>query len=205
MLEIHIAARSDTRYNRTVYILADDCAELASKLFLVRKNPAWSDRGANGRFKSFRAVTQEVRTVLPDAADLLERIEERRDRRNGFFHSANLLDLTLNTNRVNHALVDLLDYCNLLFGPDWAAEAAATAALETAATLIRLDYAARSYPALQSRVRDVLAATPRHGMPTRAVKGCAIVVYPEDQQVAIAVRMGGRTLRDQLLAILGSL
>ena len=204
-LEIHIAARSDTRFNRTAFILADDCAELASKLFLVRSNSAWSDAKASGRFKSFKDVTAEVRAARPNTADLLARIEERRERRNGFFHSTHLLDLTLNTNRVNHALVDLLDYCGRLFGADWAAEAAATAALETAAALVRLDYAARSHPALQGRVRDVLAATPRHGVPTKAAKGCAIVVHPEDQQAAIAIRMGGKLLRDQLLTILNSL
>ena len=204
-LEIHIAARSDTRFNRTAFILADDCAELASKLFLLRKNHTWSDVKANGRFKNFKDVTAEVRSAQPNTANLLARIEERRERRNGFFHSAHLLDLTLSTNRVDHALVDLLDYCESLFGAEWTAEVAATAAMETGAALVRLDHATRSHPALQGRVRDVLAATPRHGTPTKAVKGCAIVVHPEDQQVAIAVRMGGKTLRDQLLAILNSL
>lgn len=140
-------------------------------------------------------------------ADLVRslHIEERRERRNGFFHSAHLLDLTLSTSRVDHALVDLLDYCERLFGAEWTAEVAATASMETAAALIRLDHATRARPALQGRIRDVLAAAPRHGAPTKATKGCAIVVHPEDQQVAIAVRMGGKALRDQLLTILKEL
>lgn len=203
-LEIHIAARTDTRFNRTVFILADDCAELASKLFLIRRDPAWSDTRPDGRFKTFRNVTGEVRAARPDTTAFLANIEERRDRRNGFFHSAQLLDLTLGNHRVDHALVDLLDYCDTLFGADWRAEAAATAAMETAAALVRLDFATRANPVLQHRVRDVLASVPRHGAPTKATKGCAVVVHPADQQVAIAVRMGGKALRDQLLAILRS-
>lgn len=128
-LEIHISARSDTRFNRTAFILADDCVELASKLLLMRGNPAWSDVKADGRFKNFKAVTAEVRAARADTADLLVRIEERRERRNGFFHSAHLLDLTLSTSRVDHALVDLLDYCERLFGAEWTAEVAATASI----------------------------------------------------------------------------
>lgn len=204
-LEIHISARSDTRFNRTTFILADDAAELASKLFLIQTNPGWSDTKAKGRFKNFRDVTGEVRAARPVLADLLDRIEERRVRRNGFFHSTHLLDLTLNTNRVNHALVDLLDYCENLFGAEWSAEAEATASMEAAAALVRLDYATRANPALHDRVRTVLADAPRYGDPTNRAKGCAIVVHPADQQAAIAVRMGGKPMRDKLLALLNAL
>jgi len=203
-LEIHIAGRSSTRFNRTAFILADDCAELASKLFLARRDPRWSDAKGNGHYKRFKEITAEVRQAQAEAATILARMEERRDHRNGFFHSTHLLDLTLHTNRVDHALIDLLDYCELLFGADWTAEAAATAAMETAAALVRLDYAARSNPRLSTQVQATLAAAPRHGKPTKKITGCAIVVHPEDQHAAIAVRMGGKLLRDQLRSLLAT-
>jgi hypothetical protein len=102
-LEVYISGRTGQQHNRTAFILCDDCAELASKLFLLIDRPAWSDKRANGSFKNFKDVTCEVRGLLlaKRAADhvvadaLLKQIEARRDRRNKFFHSTELLDLTL--------------------------------------------------------------------------------------------------------------
>src|SRR3990172_12883885 len=100
-LEVYLSGRTGQQYNRTAFILCDDCAELASKLFLLTDTPAWSDTKANGRFKNFEDVSGEVRAVFlaKRAGDhdvvhaLLARIEARRDRRNEFFHSTHLLDL----------------------------------------------------------------------------------------------------------------
>jgi hypothetical protein len=90
-----------------VYILCDDSAELASKLFLLTDNPAWSDTKVKGHFKGFKEVTAEVRAVfqakrLADCAtvnSLLLRIEARRASRNDFFHSTHLLDLNFHQPR----------------------------------------------------------------------------------------------------------
>lgn len=197
-LEIHLAGRSATRFNRTAYVLADDCAELASKLFLLRRDASWSDMREGGRPKGFRAVTAEVRAAKPAAGEMLARIEERRDHRNGFFHSTRLLDLTLHNHQVDHALVDLLDYCALLFADAWTAQVDGMGAMETAALLVRLDYAARRDFGLRERVAGALAEVPRHGQPTQRRKGVAIVLHPDDLHLAVALRMGGGELRDRL-------
>ena len=91
-----------SNYNRTAYILCDDCAELASKLFLLTDTPAWSEHTkanlatSSGSVKSLTKSGQSFQAKrLGDhaAADaLLTRIEARRDRRNEFFHSTHLLD-----------------------------------------------------------------------------------------------------------------
>lgn len=202
LLEIHLAGRSTTRFNRVAYVLTDDAVELASKLYLSRKVDKWSDAKPTGGHKGFRFVTKEVRDATGDAsvARLLDAMDARRDHRNGFFHSTKLLELTVNNARVNEALVDVLDLCALLFDPDWGAET--PVAIATAAALVRLDHAASRHPALPARVEAVLAAEPRHGKPTQRKTGCATVAHPADQHAVIAVRHGGAPLRDRLLALL---
>src|SRR5438552_1157537 len=94
-MEVYVSGRTGQQYNRTVFILCDDAAELANKLFLITDAPAWSETKTNGRFKRFKEVSAEVRNVVQTqrpadhaAVDvLLRRIEARRDRRNAFFHS----------------------------------------------------------------------------------------------------------------------
>jgi DNA polymerase/3'-5' exonuclease PolX len=88
-LEVYLSGRTGQQYNRTAFILCDDGAELASKLFLLTDTPIWSDVKANGHFKRFKEVTADVRGVFQTkrAADhaaldtLLKRIEARRERR----------------------------------------------------------------------------------------------------------------------------
>ena len=132
-LEVYLSGRTGQQYNRTAFILCDDGAELASKLFLINDAPPWSDKKANGNFKNFRDVTVEVGAVflakrpkdhaLADA--LLTRIEARRERRNEFFHSTSLLDLNFHARDCVEASCDLLDYGKLLFLADWEKEVAA--------------------------------------------------------------------------------
>lgn len=49
-LEIYLSGRTGQQYNRTAFILCDDAAELASKLFLIVDTPTWSDVKSNGHF-----------------------------------------------------------------------------------------------------------------------------------------------------------
>lgn len=201
-LEIHIAGRSETRFNRTAFILADDGVELASKLFLQRRDPQWSDNRPNNSFKNFHEFTSEVEVAAPQSAALIASFRARRNHRNGFFHSTSLLELTLPNHRVDEALIDLCDYCALLFGQDWHDEVEATAFMQTAEALIRLDRAARSDAHLRARVAAVLASVPRQGKPTQRKGGCVIVLHSMDQYAMLAVRFGDRALRDQLRALL---
>ena len=199
-LDIYLAGRTGQQFNKVAFILADDCCELASKLFLITRNVGWSDAQANGRFKAFKTVTAEVRAALAAAAPILARIEARRDRRNGFFHSAHLLDLTLQSHDVNEALRDLLDYGALLFGAEWAAEVKATGNLETADVLLRLDCISYADPRVAPKVRAVFAGRKR--VEQQKAKGCEVTHHPEDHHLRLAIRNGGKELRDQLAALL---
>lgn len=208
-LEVYLSGRTGHQYNRTAFILCDDAAELSSKLFLIRDAPAWSDTKANGHFKRFNEVTAELRAAFlakrpgdHAAADaLLARIEARRDRRNEFFHSTHLLDLNFHSRDCVEAFCDLLDYGKLLFPADWESEVAAAGSMETCEALIRLDRKAYSDPSTSAKVNDIFAKWPRNG-PSQKKRGCEIAHHAEDMHLRLAIRNGGRPLRDKLRALL---
>lgn len=199
-LDIVMAGRTGQQFNRIAFILADDICELASKLYLVTRNPAWSDAQPNGRFKNFHTVTGEVLEAHPPSTDLIARIRARRDRRNAFFHSAHLLDLNLHAHDVNLALRDMLDYGDCLFQADWQSEISGTRNLETAAVLIRLDCATYADPRIGSKVTDVFSKLKRSEKPRKA--GCEVALHPDDHHLRLAIRNGGKELRDKLTALL---
>lgn len=208
-MEVYLSGRTGQQYNRTAFILRDDGAELASKLFLLTDTPAWSDTKANGHFKRFKEVTGEVRAVFlaKRAADhlavdtLLKRIEARRDRRNEFFHSTHLLDLNFHARDCVEALVDLLDYGKLLFPADWDNAVAAAGNMETCAALLRLDKKTYGDPSVGPKVNDILAKWPRNG-PKPKKKGCEVAHHAEDMHLRLAIRNGGNGLRDKLRALI---
>jgi hypothetical protein len=208
-LEVYLSGRTGQQYNRTAYILCDDDAELASKLFLLTDSNAWSDTKANGHFKGFKDITAEVRGVFAAkrpadhaAVDgILQRIEARRDRRNGSFHSASLLDLNFHARDCVEALVDLLDYGKLLFPATWDNAAAATGNMETCDALLRLDKKAYGDPSVIPKLNAILKAQPRLGeAPTR--KGCEVTHHPEDYHLRLCIRNGGKNLRDKLRSLI---
>lgn len=208
-MEVYLSGRTGQQYNRTAFILCDDGAELASKLFLIRDNRRWSDVGTGKPFKSFRDVTAEVRAVIlakraadhPAVDAILTRIEVRRDRRNGFFHSAHLLDLTLPPRSCVEALLDLLDYGKLLFPTDWDSTVDAVGNMETCEALLRLDRKTYDDPSVGPKVNDLLSKWPRNG-PKPKKKGCEVAHHAEDMHLRLAIRNGGNTLRDRLRALL---
>lgn len=208
-MEVYLSGRTGQQYNRTAFILCDDGAELASKLFLLTDTPAWSDTKTNGHFKRFKEVTADVRAVFlakrsadHAAADtLLKRIESRRDRRNAFFHSTHLLDLNLHARDCVESLVDLLDYGALLFPSDWAGAVSAAGNMETCEALLRLDRKTYGDPSVGPKVNDVLSRWPRNG-PRPKKKGCEVAHHAEDMHLRLAIRNGGNLLRDRLRALL---
>jgi hypothetical protein len=208
-LEIYLSGRTGQQYNRTAFILCDDGAELANKLFLLTDNKKWSDKGAGKPFKSFKDVTGEVRAVFmakrpgdhAAADNLLKRIEQRRDRRNEFFHSTNLLDLNLHARDCVEAFCDLLDYGKLLFPGEWDVAVAASGNMDTCEALIRLDKKIYGDPSVGPKVNDVLAKWPRN-RPKPKKKGCEVAHHAEDMHLRLAIRNGGNGLRDKLRALL---
>ncbi len=208
-MEVYLSGRTGQQYNRTAFILCDDCAELASKLFLLTDTPAWSDTKANGHFKRFKEVTAELRAVFhakrahdqPAVDALLKRMEGRRDRRNNFFHSTALLDLTLQPADCVRAFVDLLDYGKLLFGADWEIQVAAAGNMETCEAVLRVDKKSYADPSVGPRMNSLLQRQPRLGV--KPVKrGCEVAHHPEDLHLRLAIRNGNKDLRDKLRALI---
>jgi hypothetical protein len=208
-MEIYISGRTGQQYNRTVFILVDDAAELAIKLFLLTDLPTWSDTKAAGKFKSFWNITAECRAVfaakrateLDAARKFLERIEGRRTRRNEFFHSTSLLDLNLHPRDCVDAVVDLLDFGKLLFPVSWDVAVAASGNMETSETLFRLDKKAYADPAVAGRLNTVLNNWPRNSS-TATKKGCEVAHHAEDLHLRLAIRNGGKALRERLQLLL---
>lgn len=208
-LEVYLSGRTGQQYNRTSFILCDDCTELANKLFLLRNNRNWSDSRAGGGFKNFREVCREVRAFftanrvadLNNANQLLNRFQGRRDRRNKFFHSTDLLDLNLHPRDCVEAFCDLLDYCKLLFGAEWDREVSATSSMETCEAIVRVDKKANSDPSIGPQLNAVLGSLKCHG-PKAKSKGCEIAHHAEDLHLRLAIRNGGNTLRDQIRRLL---
>ena len=208
-LEVYLTGRTGQQYNRTAFILCDDGAELAGKLLLLIDNPQWSDAKPKGGFKRFKDVSAEVRAVFlakragdHAAVDALhKRIEGRRDRRNGFFHSTHLLDLNLHPRDCVEAFCDLLDYGKLLFPADWDTTVAITGNMETCEAILRLDRKSYHDPSFGPKVNDIFAKWRRQGVKPRKL-GCEVAHHAEDMHLRLAIRNGGNSLRDKLRAIL---
>lgn len=208
-MEVYLSGRTGQQYNRTAFILCDDCAELASKLFLLTDSPAWSDTNPGGGYKGFRTVTREVAAVIQAkraadhaAVDALRlRIEARRDRRNNVFHSTTLLDLTFHARDCVEGFVDLLDYGKLLFPADWDGAVAAAGNMETCEVVLRLDKKSYADPSVGPKMNAILQRQPRLGE-RPAKKGCDVAHHPEDLHLRLAIRNGNKDLRDKLRALL---
>lgn len=208
-LEVYLSGRAGQQYNRTAFVLCDDAAELASKLFLLVDTKQWSDKKNNGSFKRFKDVTTEVRGVFvakrpadyAQVSTLLEHIEGRRERRNQFFHSTELLDLNLQPRDCVDAFCDLLDYGCLLFPTDWNAAVAAAGNMDTCEAILRLDKKANADPSVLPKLNHVLGAWPRKGEKATK-KGCEVVHHAEDLHLRVVVRNGGKDLRDKLRSLL---
>jgi len=208
-LEIYFSGRTGQQYNRTSFILCDDAAELTSKLFLIVDMPTWSDVKSNGYFKNFTDITKEVRRVIAakraadhDAVDtLLTRIENRRKRRNAFFHSTSLLDLNLHARDCVEAFCDLLDYGKLLFPAKWESAVALAGNMETCEAIIHLDKQGYSDPSIMPKVNAILGNWPRLG-PSPKKKGCEVAHHAEDMHLRLAIRNGGKDLRDRFRVLL---
>lgn len=208
-LEVYLSGRIGQQYNRTAFILCDDSAELASKLFLITDKAEWSDTKSNGHYKRFKEFTEEVRKVFsfkrstdhPSVDALLKRIEARRDRRNDFFHSTKLLDLNLHSRECVEAFCDLLDYCKLLFPVDWDEAVTAAGNMETCEAVIRIDQKTYGDPSIGLKMNAILSHWPRNG-PKPKKNGCEVAHYAEDMHLRLAIRNGGKKLRDDLLLLL---
>lgn len=204
-LQIYVAGRSGT-FLKTAFLLCDDYTELATKMYLTRRDPAWQDQ-ADGRFKNYHRVLDDLLAVIdadrgadsPAIREYHERMKARRARRNLFFHSTTLLDLQVTGRDTAVALVDLLDYCDTLF-PEWGVTASSVADLESLSLFVRLDAATSSDGTLLAQVNELLERQPRNRRPRP--RGSHVTVFPEDLYALLSIRWGGAELREAFRTLL---
>lgn len=207
-VEIYYTGRTGQQYLKTAFILCDDHTELVSKLFLLTENTNWSDRKEQGKFKNYHDVMSDVEKIfvakqtknLPTIQKIQADMKTRRDRRNDFFHSTHLLDLSVNQRMCVEAFCDLLDYGELLFPAEWRTELAGARNLETLEVLLRLEMLSFSDPSVQPKVNKILADWPRNNT-NSCKKGVHVAVYPEDLHLRLCVTCGGKVLRDKLMSL----
>lgn len=140
------------RNTRSAYIQIDDLCELGMKSYLQKNVAKWSpiSHQHNGRdfFKSFPQVTNEIRTAFAGNAafaDLLDRIEARRDNRNRFFHDQNQAGLTVDDLNCLLAFNDLYALMSGLFLPQFAQTLQANPVVQAQVAVVKLRL--RSYKA----------------------------------------------------------
>ncbi len=199
--EVYFTGREGGQYLKTAFILCDDYTELASKLFLLERTTEWQDTKSNGNFKSYHQVLKDVESACPTASELCAQMRERRERRNAFFHSAQLLDLSITSRMCVEAFCDLFSYCELLFETAWTDSVAAARNLEILELLFRLECRAYSDPQLVPKVAEVIRSVPRNNSSTSRT-GIQVAVFPADLHLRLSVIHGGSALRDALAALL---
>ena len=208
-VEIYFTGRTGQQYLKTAFILCDDYTELTSKLFLKIDDPSWTDQKGNGRFKSYHDIHTDVQRVFSEKRPtdltqiemLLKSMKERHDRRNDFFHSTHLLDLSVTQRNCVEAFCDLMDYGNLLFVFDWSEKVKESRNLEVFKVLLRLEKKSFSDPAVTPKVMKILGEWPRN-ISISSRKGVHLAVHPEDLHLRLCVIHGGNSLKDKLSALL---
>jgi len=230
-VEIYYTGRTGSQYLKTAFILCDDYSELISKLFLRTKNKKWTEKKATsghtncttptcGRspglvavasetFKNYHDILQEVEGVvgkkipaqLERVKDLQVAMTNRRKRRNDFFHSTSLLDLSVTQPNCVRAFCDLLEYGEILFGADWRTALEASRNLATLEVMLQLERCAFSDPSIIPKVNKIIQDWPRNTRNNKK-KGAHVAEYPEDLHFCLCVICGGKALRDKLKALM---
>ena len=214
-MEIYFSTRTGGSYNKTSFILCDDYVELLSKLWLAEKVNGWTDTKANGSFKSFSQILNDVGNgkkghCHPDGhrliVNLTVQMKGRRTRRNDFFHSTHLLDLYVDKRRCVEAFCDLIEFGELLFGDEWRQEIKANIKTGTLCALFQLEKLAFADPTIESRINVLLESWPRREKERRSIpkKGTQNAKHPEDLHLRLCLDWGGNEFRDALKAIFRS-
>ena len=212
-IEIYYTGRTGGQYLKTAFILCDDYTELTSKLFLLNDDPNWSDTKANGRFKNYHNVMQEVEAIfatkrnadLATVQTITAAMETRRNRRNDFFHSTNLLDLNITQRICVEAFCDLLDYGELLFPSQWRGIVDGTRNMDILEVLLRLEKKSFSDPTVHHKLTQILSEEPcvnwRWDRP-KAPNGVYLVAHPEDMHLRMCAMYGGTEFKEKLERLL---
>ncbi|MBZ5589356.1 MAG: hypothetical protein LAO05_12410 [Acidobacteriia bacterium] len=208
-VEIYYTGRTGGQYLKTAFILCDDYGELVSKLFLQTDDPQWTDKKPNDHFKNHPDVLRDVKNVVAmkmavhseEVNGLQAALSKRRVRRNDFFHSAGLLDLSVTSRNCVEAFCELLEYGEILFGADWRTALESSRNLGTLEVMLRLERLAFADPSITPKVSKVFQEWPRNTKNNKKA-GAHVAEYPEDLHFRLCVTCGGKTLRDKLKALL---
>ena len=166
-------------------------------------------------FKNYHRVLQDVCNVFKDkrlsevsiAENLHNRMKDRRNLRNDFFHSAKLLRLSIDRNDCIEAFCDLLDYGELLFQEKWREVLPAGRTLGTLEILLRLEKKSHRNPSIISKIEKIFRDCPQYLIcdqksVSTTKKGIQISEYPADLHLILSIIGGGQELRDKLAALL---
>jgi len=165
------------------------------------------------RFKNYHRVLEDVQKCFEDKAEisLIEnlhiRMQERRNIRNDFFHSAKLLKLSIDRNHCIEAFCDLLNYGEILFKEKWKEALPSGRTLGTLEVLLLLEKKSYSNPSLIPKIEKILKNCPQY-LPIESKnisvtkKGFQIAEYPNDLHFILSVIGGGQELRDKLKDLL---
>lgn len=208
-LEILFTGRSAGQYWKTAFILCDNYSELTAKLFLSQKMTGWTDQKPNGKFKNYHDILTDIAGcglfTAPDLTSvqaLHADLKTRRDQRNDFFHSANLLKLNVHFPDTIAAFCGLLDYGRLLFGVDWDAGINGRPVLANLALLVRLEHKALTAdPSVTSKVNSIFKEWRKNKDRVQA-KGAFVAEFPEDVHRRMVIINGGTELRNKLQPLL---
>lgn len=212
-MEIFYSSRMGGRYTKIAFILCDDYVELLSKLWLGEKVKDWNDTKANGSFKSFSKILDEVSSCQKDRChpdthlrivELTEQMKNRRKRRNDFFHSTHLLDLNVNKRGCVDAFCDLVKFGEFLFTDNWRQEVKASPKSEILCVLFQLESLAFVDPTIEPKINEILQTLPRREKERSSIpkKGTQYAKHPEDLHFRLCLDWGGRELLDALKPLL---
>jgi hypothetical protein len=119
---------NQVNFERALGIASGSAQQVTLQNILSLHQPlsTWKPTKVDGNFKSFANIISEVKdrkpiSVSPNLHFILNRMEERRENRNNFFHNQNLTGLTTTEEQCLQAFCDLYELMDNLF-PDWIAQ-----------------------------------------------------------------------------------
>lgn len=212
-LEILFTGKSAGQYWKTAFVLCDNYSELTAKLFLTTKITGWTDTKPNGRFKNYHDILNDVEAAAPVTAvpatlagvqALHADLKARRQQRNDFFHSANLLRLNVHFLDTLKAFCGLLEYGKFLFGTNWDNAVNSRPALTNLVLLVRIEHKTLTADySVQHKLDEIFRKWGRiKDKATVPVKGAYLTEFPEDVHRRMVIINGGVRLAAELQRLL---
>jgi len=162
-----------------------------------------------GSFKDYSDVLGDVRKVIEKKYNKkISRLDElqnamraRRRRRNDFFHTTSLLDVTISPMDCGDALCDLLEYGALLFGDKWNRTVAGTRQLETLEILLKVERKSFNDQSISDKLNRIRSIWPRNS-DSKANKGVQLAIHNSDTHLMLCVINGGPEFKNKLNELL---